>query len=79
MNKVKTNSGKVYNVTFHVEGDETKNTINKDGEKMQSLYSYYVYAVNEKHARQIVESYDDTAVIESVEEEFDAISQHYGA
>lgn len=78
MNKVKTNSGKVYNVTFHVEGDETKNTINKDGEKVQSLYSYYVYAVSEKHARQIVESYDDTAVIDSVEEEFDAISQHYG-
>lgn len=67
MNKVKTNEGKVYDVTFH---DKT--------EKEDKKYSYYVYAVNEKHARQIVESYDENAVIESVEEEFDAISQHYG-
>lgn len=68
MNKVKTNSGKVYDVTFH---DKTEKDV-------RNKYSYYVYAVNEKHARQIVESYDENAVIESIEEEFDAISQHYG-
>ena len=67
MNKVKTNEGKVYDVTIHdkTEGEDKK-------------YSYYVYAVNEEHARQIVESYDENAVIEKVEKQFNAISQHYG-
>lgn len=78
MEKIKTNSGKVFEVTYHVDGDETKNTINKDGERVQTKYSYMVYAVNEKHAQQIVRAYDADAVIEGVEEQFDAISQHYG-
>ena len=67
MNKVRTNSGKVYDVTIH---DKTEHPGNK--------YSYYVYAVNEEHARQIVESYDENAVVERVDEIYDAISQHYG-
>lgn len=78
MNKVRVNEGKVYAVTFNAKGDETKNTINANGEHVRSLYTYYVYAASEKHARQIVESYDEDAEIVSIEEEFDAISQHYG-
>lgn len=68
MKKVRTNSGKVYDVYFRLksENDETKE------------YSYYVYAVDEDHARQIVESYDADAVIYDTEEVSDAISQHYG-
>lgn len=73
----KVNEGKVYCVTFHVDGDETKNIVNKDGERVQTKYSYYAYAVSEEHARKIVESYDEKAVIESIEEELDAISQRF--
>lgn len=78
MEKVRVNSGKVYEVTFHAKGDETKNTTNASGEKVNTEYCYYVYAVSEKHARQIVESYDEDADIISIEEEYEAISQHYG-
>ena len=73
----KVSEGKVYCVTFHVEGDETKNTVNKDGERVQTKYYYYAYATCEEHARRIVESYDAQAVIESIEEEYDAISQRF--
>lgn len=78
MEKVRTNTGKVYDVTYHIKGDNTQNTVNADGEHVQTIYSHYVYAVNEKHAQQIVESYDADAEIVSIEEQFDAISQHYG-
>ena len=73
----KVNEGKVYCVTFHVDGDETKNTVNKDGERVQTKYSYYAYATCEEHARKIVESYDEKAVIENIEEELNAISQRF--
>lgn len=76
--KVRTNSGKVYNVTFHAKGDESKNTVNVEGESVRTKYSYYVYAISEEHARQIVEAYDEEAEIVSIEEENEAISQHYG-
>ena len=75
--KKRTNSGKVYEVFFHVKGDNTLNTINAQGEHVRSQYTYYVYAVNEKHARQIAESYDEQIEIIRVEEQYDAISQHY--
>lgn len=78
MTKVRVNEGKVYAVTFNAKGDNTQNTINAAGEHVRSQYTYYVYAVNEKHAQQIVESYDADAEIVSIEEEFEAISQHYG-
>lgn len=78
MEKVRVNSGKVYEVSYHAKGDESMNTINAKGEHLKTEYIYYVYAVNEQHARQIVESYDADAEIVSIEEEFEAISQHYG-
>lgn len=67
MEKVRTNTGKFFDVICHSES-----------ENAEKKFSYYVYAVNEKHAQQIVESYDADAVVEEVEEQGDAISQHYG-
>lgn len=74
---MKTNSGKIYEVIYQIEGDNNK-TITADGEE-QAYYSVNVYATCEEHAKQIFdEAYKDEKIAScTIEETEDCISQHY--
>lgn len=69
MEKVKTNRGKIYKVTFTT----------KDMPEGVKGYEENIYATCEDHARQIFTSVYEDAVITDIEEYDDCISEHYSS